>query len=61
MITYAKEKGIEKKNYNLNYGKSSVLTELIKQHNISLSYFERSDLLDRKIETKINVKGGEDL
>ncbi len=58
MITYTKEKGIEKYNYNLNYGKFFVLKELIKEHNMGLFYYERSDLLDRKIETKINVMEG---
>jgi len=58
MITYTKEMGIEMYNYNFNYGKFSMLKELIKEHNMSLFYYERSDLLNRKIETKINVMRG---
>ncbi len=63
MITYTMVKGFESKNFNLNYGKFSVLTELFKKHNMHLSYLESSSLLNWKIENKnkCEKKEGENL
>jgi len=52
MITYTMVKGFESKNFNLNYGKFSVLKELIKKHNMHLSYLKSSGFLDWKIENQ---------